>query len=136
MRKFIRSPLTWLVVAEMVVVGGLLVVAWNVVGSSPHAVAGAPVQAAPPAVSDSSIDTSPLPDIPGLTGQGVRGPLPGLNLNSAFWRSRLVELNRDQVLLAQLEWRLVHAAMAAAESYVKDVVLPAVRRAERGGGLS
>jgi len=128
MRKFIRSPLTWLVAAEMVVVGGLLVVAWNVVGSSRHAVAGAPVQAAPPVATD---DTSPLPDIPGLTGQGGRGPLPGLNLNSAFWRSRLVELNRDQVLLAQLEWRLVHAAMAAAESYVKDVVLPAVRRAER-----
>ncbi len=128
MRTFIRSPLTWLVVAEMVVVGALLVVAWNVVGSSLRPVAGALAQATPPVATD---DTSPLPDIPGLTGQAGRGPLPGLNLDSAFWRSRLVELSRDQVLLAQLEWRLVHAAMGAAESYVLEVVLPAVRRAER-----
>ena len=99
-----------------------------VIGSSLRPVAGAPVQAAPPVTTD---DTSPLPDIPGLTGQRSRGPLPGLNLSSTFWRSRLVELNRDQVLLAQLEWRLVHAAMDAAESYVNDVVLPAVWRAER-----
>ncbi len=128
MRTFIRSPLTWLVVAEMVVVSALLVVAWNVVGSSLRPVAGAPAQAAPPVATD---DASPLPDIPGLTGEGGRGPLPGLNLNSAFWRSRLVELNRDQVLLAQLEWQLVHAAMGAAENYIKDVVLPAIRHAER-----
>jgi len=128
MRTFIRSPLTWLVVAEMVVVGALLVVAWNVVGSSLRPVAGALAQVTPPVATD---DTSPLPDIPGLTGEAGRGPLPGLNLDSAFWRSRLVELNRDQVLLAQLEWRLVHAAMGAAESYVREVVLPAVRRAER-----
>jgi len=128
MRTFIRSPLTWLVVAEMVVVGALLVVAWNVVGSSLRPVAGALAQVTPPVATD---DVSPLPDIPGLTGQAGRGPLPGLNLDSAFWRSRLVELNRDQVLLAQLEWRLVHAAMGAAESYVREVVLPAVRRAER-----
>ena len=128
MRTFIRSPLTWLVVAEMVVVGALLVVAWNVVGSSLRPAAGALAQVTPPVGTD---DTSPLPDIPGLTGQAGRGPLPGLNLDSAFWRSRLVELNRDQVLLAQLEWRLVHAAMGAAESYVREVVLPAVRRAER-----
>jgi len=128
MRTFIRSPLTWLVVAEMVVVGALLVVAWNVVGSSLRPAAGALTQVTPPVATD---DTSPLPDIPGLTGQAGRGPLPGLNLDSAFWRSRLVELNRDQVLLAQLEWRLVHAAMGAAESYVREVVLPAVRRAER-----
>jgi hypothetical protein len=129
MRRFIRSPLTWLLVAEMVVVGALLVVAWNVVGAALRPVANAPAQAA--AVPTASADTSPLPDIAGPTGQRTRGPLPGLNLDSAFWRARLLALNRDQVLLAQLEWRLVHAAMNAAESYVRDVVLPAIRRAER-----
>ena len=127
MRTFIRSPLTWLVVAEMVVVGALLVVAWSLAGSFWRPQAAAPAQAAEPAPSD---DSSPLPDIPGLTGQRSRGPLPGLNLDSAFWRQRLLALNRDQVLLAEVEWRVVHAAMGAAESYVRDVVLPAVRRAE------
>jgi hypothetical protein len=129
MRTFIRSPLTWLVIAEMVVVGALLVLAWNLVGSSLRPVASAPAQAEQPVAS--ADDSSPLPDFPGLTGAGSRGPLPGLNLDSAFWRDRLVALNRDQVLMAQLEWRLVHAAMSAAESYVKDVVLPAIVRAER-----
>lgn len=128
MRTLIRSPLPWLVVAEMVVVGALIVVAWNLVGSVARPVAQAPVQDAQPAATD---DPSPLPDIPGLTGQTSRGPLPGLNLNSAFWRSRLLQLNRDQIVLADLEWRVVHAAMGAAESYVRDVVLPAVRRAEK-----
>ena len=128
MRTLLRSPLTWLVVAEMVVVGALLVVAWNLVGSALRPVAEVPGQVAQPAATD---DSSPLPDIPGLTGHTTLGPMPGLNLNSAFWRARLIELNRDQVVLADLEWRVVHAAMGAAESYVKDVVLPAIRRAER-----
>ena len=128
MRRFIRSPLTWLVAAEVVVVGALVVVAWNVIGSAAKPVAGAPSEAAPAVASD---EASPLPDLPGLTGQATPGPLPGLNLSSAFWRARLAELNRDQVLLAQVEWRLVHAAMGAAESYVRDIVLPAIRRAER-----
>ena len=128
MRTLIRSPLTWLVVAEMVVVGALLVVAWNFVGSAFHPVAQAPAEAQP-VPSD---DPSPLPDIPGLTGQPASpGLLPGLNLNSSFWRARLIDLNRDQVVLAQLEWRVVHAAMTAAESYVKEVVLPSIRRAEK-----
>ena len=131
MRTLLHSPLTWLVVAEMVVVGALIVVAWNLAGSAFRPVAQAPAEAAQPAPTD---DSSPLPDIPGLTNQGSRGPLPGLNLNSAFWRARLVELNRDQVVIAQIEWRLVHAGMSAAESYVKDVVLPAIRRAERAAG--
>lgn len=131
MRSLIRSPLTWLVVAEMVVVGALLVVAWNVVGSAFRPVAQAPAPAADPTATD---DPSPLPDIPSLPGQGTRGPLPGLNLDSAFWRARLIELNRDQVVMAQIEWRVVHAGMSAAESYVRDVVLPAVRRAEKAVG--
>ena len=128
MRRFIRSPLTWMVVVELVIVGTLLVVAWNLVGSSLRPAVGSPVEAAPQATGD---DSSPLPDIPGLVGQPGRGPLPGLNLSSSFWRARLAALNRDQVLLAQVEWRLVHAGMSAAESYVRDVVLPAIERAEK-----
>jgi len=32
--------------------------------------------------------------------------------------------------MAQVQWRIVHAAMGAAKDYVEKVVLPAVRRAE------
>src|SRR5438105_13227069 len=106
MRRFIRSPLTWMVVVELFIVGTLLVVAWNLVGSSLRPAFGSPVEAAPQATGD---DSSPLPDIPGLVGQPGRGPLPGLNLSSSFWRARPAGLDRDQVLVAQLEWHVVPA---------------------------
>jgi hypothetical protein len=59
--------------------------------------------------------------------------LPGLNVDSGFWRQRLAQLNREQATLAQLEWRIVHSAMDAARHYVQTVVLPAVQRAEHAG---
>ena len=128
MRRFIRSPLTWLVAAELVVVGAMVAVTWALLAPSLRPAAGSPVQAAP---AVAGTDEPPLPDVPGLSGNGARGPLPGLNLSPAFWRARLIEINREQTLVAKLEWRLVHAAMTAAESYVKEVVLPAIRHAER-----
>jgi hypothetical protein len=129
MRRFIRSPLTWAIVAEVVVVGSLLFVAWSAVRSAGRPGVAVPVIAAPE--GGAVEDGSPLPEIPAITGQGATGPLPGLNVNSAFWRTRLAELNRDQAVLAELEWRLVHAAMNAVRDYVEGVVLPAIRRAER-----
>lgn len=131
MRNLIRSPLTWMVLAEMVVVGSLIAVAWNVVGSMAHPAAAAPAASVPDTAPQGD---TPLPDIPTLTGDPARGPLPGLNVNPAFWRSRLADLNRDQVVLAGLEWNLVHAGMAAARDYVETVVLPAIRRAEKAVG--
>ncbi len=132
MRKLIRSPLTWLVVAELVVVAVLVVLAWSVVANVSRPVVVSPAIELPGASAD---DGSALPDFPGA-GPVLRGPIPGLNLNSMFWRARLAELNRDQVVLAQLEWRLVHGAMDAMKRYVETVVLPAVRRAEHAEGDS
>jgi hypothetical protein len=129
MRRFIRSPLTWAIVAEVVVVGSLLFVAWSAIRSAGRPGVAVPVIAAPE--GGAVEDGSPLPEIPAITGQGATGPLPGLNVNSSFWRTRLAELNRDQAVLAELEWRLVHAAMNAVRDYVEGVVLPAIRRAER-----
>jgi len=120
-----------MVAAEIVVVSALIAVAWSVIGSEAHPAAAAPVASAPEASAD---DGSPLPDIPALTGDPARGPLPGLNVDPAYWCARLGELNRDQVLLAQLEWRAVHAAMVAARDYVESVVLPSIRRAEKAVG--
>ena len=60
--------------------------------------------------------------------------MPGLNLNSRFWRTRLAQLNRDQALFIELEWRLVHSAMDAARRYLETVVLPAIQHAEQAGG--
>lgn len=127
MRNLIRTPLTWLVVAEFVVVGALMVFAWNVVGGAARAAAGGPALSLPAAAGDAA---SPLPDIPETGRPGTRGPLPGLNLDSAFWRQRLAQLNNDQALFVQLEWRIVHAAMDAIQRYLETVVMPAIRAAE------
>jgi hypothetical protein len=131
MRKLIRSPLTWVIAAEIVVVSTLLVVAWSVVAGAGRPVTLSPLIDIPGAAAD---DTLALPDFPISANPGVQGPLPGLNRGTGFWRARLAELNRDQAVLARLEWRIVHGAMDAIERYVETVVLPAVRRAEHAGG--
>ena len=131
MRNLIRQPLTWMVMAECVVVAVLLMLVWNLVATSASHVGAAPIQAAVPPAQDS---ISPLPDLPEPASPALRVQLPGLNLDPSFWRQRLGQLNREQVGLEQIEWRIVHGAMDAAQHYLETVVLPAVVRAERAGG--
>ena len=131
MRNLIRKPLTWMVIAECVVVAVLLMFVWNLVATSASRVGSAPVQAAVPPPQDS---ISPLADLPEPPLPPARTQLPGLNLDPSFWRQRLGQLNREQVGLEQIEWRIVHGAMDAAQHYIETVVLPAVVRAERGAG--
>src|SRR6266850_553759 len=74
---------------------------------------------------------SPQPELPEPARPAGRVQLPGLTLDPGFWRVRLAQLNREQVGLEQLEWRLVRGAMDAAQRYLETVVLPAIVRAER-----
>jgi len=129
MRKLLRQPLTWMVIAECVVVAFLLVLVWNLVASAAAQHAGAvTIQAAGPPAQGSD---SPQPELPEPARPAGRVQLPGLTLDPGFWRVRLAQLNREQVGLEQLEWRLVHGAMDAAQRYLETVVLPAIVRAER-----
>jgi hypothetical protein len=132
MRNLIRSPLSWMVAAELAVVGALVVVAWNVVASASHP---APMPALAQASDAPSDPGSPQP-LTQLPTPPQAGPLPGLNLDSAFWRERLAQLNSDQIDLEQLEWRIVRSAEAAAQSYVETVILPAIQRAEHTAGVA
>jgi hypothetical protein len=128
MRNLLRQPLTWMVIAECVVVALLIVVVWNVVAAAAVQHAGAAAVQSPDAPADPS--TSPLPDL--TVGAGPARPiqLPGLNLDAGFWRVRLNQLNGDQVFFEQLEWRIVRSAMDAAQGYMETVVLPSITRAE------
>jgi hypothetical protein len=120
-----------MVIAECVVVTLLIVVVWNVVAAaaatSQHGAApstqGVDLSAASP--------TPSLPDVPQAAKPATPPQLPGLNLNAGFWRVRLGQLNSEQVTFEQLEWRLVHSAMDAAQGYLETVVLPSITRAER-----
>ncbi len=129
MRNLIRQPLTWMVIAECVIVALLIVVVWNVVaGAAVQHAAATPAQAINSATAPSD---SPLPVVPVGAQPARQVQLPGLNLDARFWRVRLSQLNRDQVVFEQLEWRIVRNAMDAAQGYLETVVLPSVTRAER-----
>lgn len=133
MRNLIRSPLTWLVAAEIVVVGAIVAVAWNVVASAGHPASTQSIAEAPQATDDPG---SSLPQLPQLNNPAARGPLPGLAVDPSFWRQRLGSLNGDQVYLEQLEWQIVRSAEDAVNRYLETVVLPAISRAEHAGGLA
>jgi hypothetical protein len=120
-----------MVIAECILVTLLIVVVWNVVAA---AAATTPRTAAPLTQGVATPDASPtaqLPDVALAAKASKPVQLPGLNLNSGFWRVRLGQLNSDQVVFEQLEWRLVHSAMDAAQGYLETVVLPSITRAER-----
>lgn len=120
-----------MIVAECVVVGTLLLVAWHVIAG-----AAAPRPETPlifPAVEVSPADTAlPAAGAPSA-GAHTHGPPPGLNVGIAFWRLRLASLNRDQAEFEAMEWRITKAVMEAVRNYLETVVLPAVRHAEGGG---
>ncbi|HEY1419120.1 MAG TPA: hypothetical protein VGG90_00235 [Candidatus Dormibacteraeota bacterium] len=128
MARLIRNPLTWMVIAEVVVVAALGMLAWSAFASAVKPALASPSLA--PAAAADAPTSSPLPDLP--AGQpGGHGPAPGLNVDAFFWRDRLDALNHDQVFFEQLEWKLIHTAMGAAQRYVETVVLPSIQRAER-----
>jgi hypothetical protein len=128
MRNLLRQPLSWMVFAECIVITVLLVVVWSVISAAATQPAGsAPAQALVAPIRTSSL---PLPDLSKVTRIGPRGPLPGLNLDPSFWRVRLGQLNQEQVIFEQLEWRIVHSATDALQRYLETVVVPSVLRAE------
>lgn len=127
MRNFIRQPLTWMVIAECIVMAVLMVLVWNLVASAASQRPGAaPLQA----IESPTQSSSTL--LPEVSTSPARAQLPGLNLDAGFWRIRLSQLNRDQVFLEQLEWRVVHEAMNTTQRYLETVVLPSIARAEHG----
>jgi hypothetical protein len=133
MRNLFKNPLTWMILGESAVVAALILVAW-------HWIAGAqvlPSTALPLAVSspastqDPASQSSPVVSKPNTS---VPRQLPGLNVDTGFWRSRLLDLNRDEAAFEVLEWRIVHSAMDTIQRYTESVVIPSVGGAERGGG--
>lgn len=130
MRNFLRNPLTWLVVAEFVIVGALIVLAWNAIASSVHPALAMPAPQQPDTAGDPS--STDLPELPSVSKPISSAKLPGLNLDSDFWRARLSRLNQDQVVFEQLEWRIVHGAVSAVERYLQTVVIPSIQGAESG----
>ena len=131
MRNLLTKPLTWMILAELAVVTALILMAWHMLSAPPNQPTAAPSEASASAASpDATAQASPV--VP-ASPIAVARQLPGLNVDAAFWRLRLVELNRDEAAFEELEWRIVHSAMDTPQRYMESVVLPSVMRAERGG---
>lgn len=120
-----------MVLAECVVVGALILLAWHVVLGA--AIPGAAAPLGLQQHAEASHDDSALPavGVP-VADPNARGPAPGLNVGIGFWRKHLGTLNRDEAAFEALEWKITHAVMDAARDYLDKVVVPAVRRAEAG----
>lgn len=125
-----RKPLTWMIVAEVCVVGALAGVTW-------HIVAGARSDSGAPLILPESApaqDSAPAPDVSPdvLTPPEPAGVplLPGLNVDPAFWRDRLTGLNQAEAQVEDIEWRIVRSALDTVQRYVNTVVVPSVEHAE------
>ena len=122
-----RPVLAFLVAGELAVVGALAAVAWHVWQQNQTPSSGAPPvsmpAAAPPRPSPSG--TLPVPLSP------TSAPTPGLRADPLFLNQVTTDINREEVALEQLEWRIIHGAMAGVRAYIQRVVLPAISRAQR-----
>src|SRR5260370_39746779 len=107
MRNLIRQPLTWMVIAECVVVALLIVVVWNVVAAA--AVQHGVATAAPALATNSAtaLLDSPLPEVPVGAQSARQGQLPCPDLDARFWRVRLPPLDPEQGVLRPLQVRPV-----------------------------
>jgi len=130
MRRLFARPLTWMVLAEIVVVGAFVGVAWHMVAGT---VRNPDVPLMLPSSTRAPDDTAaPVvsPDLINPPDPSTAPLLPGLNVDPAFWRVRLEALNEADAQVEALEWRIVHSAMDTVRRYVESVVVPAVERAE------
>jgi hypothetical protein len=133
MRNLFKNPLTWMILGESAVLAALILVAWHLIAVAQNL----PSTAFPLAVSSPASSQDPGTQASAAVPKPITSivrQLPGLNVDTGFWRSRLLDLNRDEAGFEALEWRIVHSAMDTIQRYTESVVLPSVEGAERAGG--
>lgn len=140
-RLLFRPPLVWVMIADCILVAATVVLTLHVwQGRHPSAQAAAQVAAAPPISHPSAsglaagngqlrppVSPSPAPAGPAPS----TGPLPGTRTDPAFLSRQMVELNRAEAMLADLEWRMTKALVDGMQYYIEHVVLPGIERSEQ-----
>ena len=144
MRRLLSAPLTYLFLGEALVLVALGIAGWQLLAHArvaPGAQAAAlprPAEAQPDGID--SLAPEPLPTIPlsrprpSPSAKAGAGRAPSFT-DPAYWTGRLGHLNSDQAELQQMQWSVIQAVEAAAERYLREVVLTAVERAQRGHPL-
>ena len=140
-RLLFRPPLVWVTIAECILVSAIGILTWHVwQGRHPSAQVAAQVAAASPISRPSApgmaggdrqlrppVSPSPAPAGP---APGT-GPPPGTRTDPAFLSRQMVELNRAEAMLANLEWRMTKALVDGMQYYIEHVVLPGIERSEQ-----
>jgi hypothetical protein len=129
-----RSPLTWIVAAELCVMLALGYFAWHLIGGQQNRPAPSTGQAEPepyPSQSPPPFFT-PMPAAARSPRPGSGPPGPGADRtrDPVQLPFELDALNRDQARLEAQQWALVKTVTRAVQTYLERVVLPAVLRAE------
>ncbi len=136
MLRLLRRPFTWMVVAEVVVVGGLAAATAHVFAARAEAPAAAeslplPARGSPPSRPAPRLTASPGAVVAVATPPPRRvGPTPGLDTSAGFLGARLKSINRDESAWERSEWTIIQAVLGFARAYIDGVVLPGVRAAE------
>jgi hypothetical protein len=129
-----RSPLTWIVAAELCVMLAIGYFAWHLIsGPQSRPAPGAGTVEPEPTLSQSPPPIfTPLPAATRSSRPGTGQPAPGSDRtrDPAQLPFELDALNRDQARLEGEQWALVKAVTRALRTYIERVVLPAVLRAE------
>ena len=144
MRRLLSAPLSYLFLGEALVLVALGIAGWQLLERprvSPAAQAAALPQA-PGAQPDpvETLEPAPLPTVPlsrprpSVTAKTGAATTPSFT-DPAYWTGRLGHLNSDQADLQQMQWNVIQAVEAAAERYLREVVLTAVERAQRSHPL-
>lgn len=141
-RLLFRPPLVWVTIAECILVAAIAALSWHVWQSRhPSAPSATHVAAAPPvsrpsasgqALGDAQL-RPPVSPTPAAAGAGPRtGPTPGTRTDPAFLSRQMVELNRVEATLEDLEWRMTKALVDGMQYYIEHVVVPGIERSEQG----
>jgi hypothetical protein len=132
LRSLIRQPITWIVVAEVVLVLGFLLAAWRL-WEDRQRVATVPVPIPVPSSPRHVPATSPPQPVLAPTPTPYR-PGPGVSSDPAFIARQIQALNKDASAAEAAEWEVARSVMEWARRYFDNSVLPRVEQAARGDG--
>ncbi|HEX6488895.1 MAG TPA: hypothetical protein VF137_08520 [Candidatus Dormibacteraeota bacterium] len=124
-----RRPLTWLVVAEVLVCLAFLGAAARMVAGAVPAASTVPVLAG---LAPARPTATPVPDLSKLLpnpGSAAQPPRPGLGQGDGFLGGMLSGLNQDQASFERVEWSALQALSGAIRVYIERVIVPAVEKA-------
>ena len=116
---------------EVLLGAALAVAGWRVLEAARQPAPRASLVRPRPAFHPQGPAPAALPSMPSTTAAPGRAHL---ETGTAFLRSRLAQLNRDEAAWSRAQWRIIDALLGAIRRYLDSTVVPAVLSAESHPG--